>query len=157
MNSPTLSTPCYPRKHLHPLALKWHSCSAGGLPRRLSGKESTCQAGDTGSASGSGRSPGGGNGNPLPYSCLENPMNRGTWWATVHRVTNNWTRLNGLSMHAHNSVPRRMAWLAKCKLNLSHNLPPWLGALGHKNTVNAATLSTEFVTLDPRTFYLLQL
>jgi len=47
MNSPTLSTPCYPRKHLHPLALKWHSCSAGGLPRRLSGKESTCQAGDT--------------------------------------------------------------------------------------------------------------
>ena len=35
----------------------------------------------------SGRSPGGGNGNPLQYSCLENPMNRGAWWAMVHRVT----------------------------------------------------------------------
>ena len=38
---------------------------------------------DSGSIPGSGRSPGGGNGNPLQYSCLENPMNRGTWWATV--------------------------------------------------------------------------
>ena len=41
---------------------------------------------DAGSISGLGRSPGGGNGNPLQYSCLENPMDRGTWWATVHRV-----------------------------------------------------------------------
>ena len=43
--------------------------------------------GDVGSILGSGRSPGGGNGNPLQYSCLENLMGRGTWWATVHRVT----------------------------------------------------------------------
>ena len=58
-------------------------------PRRLSGKESACNAGDTGdvgSIPGSGRSPGEGNGNPLQYSCLENPMNRGAWWATVHAV-----------------------------------------------------------------------
>ena len=41
---------------------------------------------DTGSVSGSGRSPGEGNGNPLQCSCLENPMERGTWWATDHRV-----------------------------------------------------------------------
>ena len=41
---------------------------------------------DTGSIPGSGRSPGGGHGNPLQYSCLENPMDRGTLWATVHRV-----------------------------------------------------------------------
>ena len=40
-----------------------------------------------GSVPGLGRSPGEGHGNPLPYSCLENPMDRGTWWATVHRVT----------------------------------------------------------------------
>ena len=45
--------------------------------RWLSGKESTCNAGDAGSIPGSGRSPGGGNGNPLQYSCLENPMDRG--------------------------------------------------------------------------------
>ena len=43
--------------------------------------------GDTGSVPGSGRSPGGGHGNPLQYSCLENPMDRGAWGVTVHRVT----------------------------------------------------------------------
>ena len=42
---------------------------------------------DAGSIPGSGRSPGGGHGNPLQYSCLENPMDRGAWWATVHGVT----------------------------------------------------------------------
>ena len=41
---------------------------------------------DLGSMPGSGRSPGGGRGNPLQYSCLENPMDRGAWWATVHGV-----------------------------------------------------------------------
>ena len=40
---------------------------------------------------GSGRSPGGEHGNPLQYFCLENPMDRGVWWAIVHRVTNSWT------------------------------------------------------------------
>ena len=44
-------------------------------------------AGDTGLISGSGRSPGGGNGNPLQYSCLGNSMDRGAWWATVHGAT----------------------------------------------------------------------
>ena len=57
-----------------------------GLPRRLSGKESACQAGNAGSIPGSERSLGEGNGNPLQYSCLENPMDRGAWQATVHRV-----------------------------------------------------------------------
>ena len=47
------------------------------------GKESSCNAGDQGSIPGSGRSPGEGNGNPLQYSCLENPMDRGAWQATV--------------------------------------------------------------------------
>ena len=42
---------------------------------------------DVGSIPGSGRSPGGGNGNPVQYSCLENPMDRGTWWVTGHSVT----------------------------------------------------------------------
>ena len=60
-----------------------------GLPLWLRGKESACsarEAGDAGSISGSGRSPGGGHGNPLQYSCLENPMERGVWLATVHGV-----------------------------------------------------------------------
>ena len=53
--------------------------------------------GDAGSIPGSGRSPDGGNGSPLQYSYLENPMDRGAWWATVHGITNSQT---GLSMHA---------------------------------------------------------
>ena len=46
---------------------------------------------DEGLISGSGRFPGGGQGNPLPYSCLENPMDRGAWWPTIHRVAKSWT------------------------------------------------------------------
>ena len=57
-----------------------------GLPRWLSGKESSYNAGDTGSIPRLGRSPGEGNGNPLQYSCLENPIDRGAWWATVFGV-----------------------------------------------------------------------
>ena len=56
---------------------------------------------DVGSIPGSGRSLGGGHGNPLSYSCLENPMDRGAWRATVHGVTKNRTRLKQLSEHAH--------------------------------------------------------
>ena len=52
---------------------------------------------DMGSVPGSGRSPGGGHGRPLPYSCLENPMDRGAWQATVHGVAQSRTRLKGLS------------------------------------------------------------
>jgi len=49
-------------------------------------KESTCNAGNVGSVPGSGRSSGKGNGNILQYSCLENPLDRGAWWAAVHGV-----------------------------------------------------------------------
>ena len=57
-------------------------------------------AGDVGSIPGSGRSPGEGNGNPLQYSCLENPMDGGAWWAAVHGVAKSQTRLsNFTSLH----------------------------------------------------------
>ena len=49
-------------------------------------KDLPASAGDVGSVSGLGRSPGGGNGNPFQYSCQENPMHRGAWWATVHGI-----------------------------------------------------------------------
>ena len=58
-----------------------------GFPGSSDSKESACSAGNLGSIPGLGRCPGEGNGNPLQYSCLENPMDRGPWWATVHRVT----------------------------------------------------------------------
>ena len=65
-----------------------------GFPGGSVGKESAYNAGEADSIPGSQRSPGKGNGNPLQYSCLENPMDRGTWWATVHEVTNSWTWLS---------------------------------------------------------------
>ena len=59
-----------------------------GFPHSSVGKESACNAGDPALTPGSGRRvPGEGNGNPLQYSCLENPMDRGAWQATVHGVT----------------------------------------------------------------------
>ncbi len=65
-----------------------------GFPCSSVGKESACNAGDPGSIPGLGRSPGEGNGNPLQYSCLENPMDGGAWWATVHGVAKSRTRLS---------------------------------------------------------------
>ena len=62
-------------------AFNFRLCTCGSA-----GKESTCNAGVLGSIPGLGRSSGEGNGNPLEYSCLENPMDRGGWWATVHGV-----------------------------------------------------------------------
>ena len=63
----------------------------GGFPGGSDDIESTCSAGDLGLIPGLGRSPGEGNDNPLWYSCLENPMDRGAWWATDHGVTKSWT------------------------------------------------------------------
>ena len=62
-----------------------------GFPGNSIGKESACYAGDPGLLLRSGRSPGGGNANPLQYSCLGTLMNRGAWWATVHEVAKSWT------------------------------------------------------------------
>ena len=70
------------------------------------GKESACSAGDAGnmgSILGSERSPGGGHGNTLQYSCLDNPMDKGAWQATVHGVAKSGTRLKQLST-CHNPV-----------------------------------------------------
>ena len=65
-----------------------------GFPCGSAGKESACNVGDLGSIPGLGRSPGEGTGNPVQCSCLENPMDRGAWQATVLRVTKSWTRLS---------------------------------------------------------------
>ena len=73
-----------------------YSCGANG-------KDPLANAGDIrdmGLIPGSGRSPGGGHGNPLQFSCLENPMDRGAWWTTLHRVTQIQTWLKQLSKHS---------------------------------------------------------
>ena len=75
----------------------WFDANLHGLPWCLSSKESAFNAGDTedvGLIPGSGRSPRGGNGNPLLYSCLENPRDRGTWQAIIHRISKSQEQLN---------------------------------------------------------------
>ena len=72
-----------------------------GSPGASAGKESTFNEGDLGLIPGLGRSPGEGNGYPVQYSCLENPMDRGAWKAPVHRAMKIQTQLKQLSTHAH--------------------------------------------------------
>ena len=74
-----------------------------GFPCSSVSKESAWHSGNPGSIPGSGRSPGEGSGNPLQYSCLENPMDIEAWWATVHGVTK--SRTSSLSL-----IPRFAAW-----------------------------------------------
>jgi len=95
------------------------SSSIKGLPTWHSGNEPSCPAGDTGdvgSVPGSWRCPGGGHGSPLQYSCLENSMDRGAWWATVHGVTKSQTRMSMYtSYHRNNNtlkfLMRTCRWL----------------------------------------------
>ena len=63
-----------------------------GFPGGSDSEESACNVEDPDLIPGAGRSPGEGNGYPLQYSCLENPMDKEAWWATVHRVARSWTR-----------------------------------------------------------------
>ena len=81
-----------------------------GFPGDSDSKQSACSVGDPGSIPGSGRPPGGEHGNPLQDSCLENPMYRGVWRATVYGVRKSWTRLKRLSMFAHRQ---------QCSLNIT--------------------------------------
>ena len=79
--------------------------SIAGFSGGLDAKESACSAGGPSSIPGSGRSPGGGgHGNPLQCSCLENSTERGAWQSVVHRVAQSQIQLKGLSMHAHGFI-----------------------------------------------------
>ena len=83
-----------------PRATNWPwSSYTSDFPGGSAGKESACNAGDPGWIPGLGRSPGGGHGNPLQYSHLENPKDRGAWRVMVARATKSQTRLKRLSMH----------------------------------------------------------
>ena len=86
-----------------------------GFPGGSDGKESTCNVGNLGLTPVLGRSPGGGNGNPLQYFCLENPTNRGARWATVHRVAKSRIQLN-------NWAPTHLFFVISSNLLPSHRL-----------------------------------
>ena len=80
---------------------------------------------DVGSIPGSGRSPGGGHGNPLQNSCLGNPMDRGAWQAMVHRISKSWTRLKWRSMHTHtHTFQRRSSWSWNSAVELGERPEP---------------------------------
>ena len=96
-----------------------------GLCRWQGGKESICNVGDRagamGSTPGSGRSPGGGHGNLLQYSCLENPMDRGAWWGAVHGVTKSMARLSDFTVTFHfHALEKEMA---TCSSILAWRIP----------------------------------
>ena len=88
--------------------------SYGGFPGGSEDKASACNAGDPGSILGLGRSFGEGNGNPLQYSWLENPMDRAAWWATVHRVAKSWTRLSDFTHSPHMNPILRLSNCIVC-------------------------------------------
>ena len=76
---------------------------------------------DVGSIPGSGRSPEGGHSNPFQYSCLENPIDRGPWWATGHMVTKSQTRLKQVSMHGYWKLEfKHSFWGNKIQLTIFH-------------------------------------
>ena len=104
-----------------------------GFPGGSDGKEPDCSSGDPGLIPGLGRSPGEGNGNPLQFSCLENPMGRGAWQARVHGGKKSWTWLSHLTLYlVRNS-------LEKCRFDIWKELGIlvtkcaicWVGQKGH--------------------------
>ena len=105
-----------------------HPCVKRGFPGGSYSKESACNAGDQGSSPGSGRLPGEGNGNSLQNSCLDNPMERGAWWATVHGVSKSWTWLSPWS-HRESDIAE---WLMKRWLNYLTRLNGTSGIISMK-------------------------
>ena len=94
------------------MSLKFNiiSCVQVSFPGGSEVKASACNAGDLGSIPGLGRSLGEGNGNPLQYSCLENPMDRGAWWATIHGVAKSRTQLSDFTFAFHfHALEKEMA------------------------------------------------
>ena len=91
------------------------------------GKKHVCNAEDVGLIPGSERSPRGGHGNPLQDSCLENPMDRGEWQATVHRVAKNQTQLKCLSTQQHSKTTEMLQQKGK-----TNKIRPWKKRTKHQ-------------------------
>ena len=81
-----------------PITLCKNELTKSDFPGGSDSKASAYNVGDLGSIPGSRRSPVEGNGNPLLYSCLENPIDRGAWWSTIHGVTKSWTQLSKVAL-----------------------------------------------------------
>ena len=125
-------------------------------------KASARNAGDPGSILGSGRTHGEGNGNPLQYPCLENPMERGAWWATVHGVAESRTRLSDFTFFHFQSryYDNILIWLIKTKpyQNICRIIPTkWWSSLICMHILWNAQVTKENVWLPERKFKVLNL
>ena len=97
----------------------------------------------SGSIPGSGRSPGGGHDNPLQFSCLENPMDRGAWWATVHGVTKSPTWLKRLSTARSSNCSAKRPWVSSCDSERTGpQLWRWQGQQGSPRALTTRTLGS---------------
>ena len=95
-----------------------------GLPGGSDGRESACHAGDLNSIPGLGRSPRRGHGNPLQYSCLKSPMDRGAWQPTVHGAVKNQAQLKRLSTHKLFPIKYfQTVFFFSCGLTVARDLP----------------------------------
>ena len=112
---------------------------SSGFPGGSEVKASVCNSGDLGLIPGSGRYPGEGNGNPLQYSCLENPMDGGDWWATVHGVTKSQTRLSDFTFTSFLFFPWYLLWPSYSVI--THVRPCAL------NTISLLSVSTTQILL----------
>ena len=103
-----------------------HLTCLQGFPGSSDGKASAYNAEDLGSIPMSGRSPGEGNGNPLQYSCLENPVDRGAWWAAAHRVTKSRARLSDFtSLHLLTRLLRSLCAGQEATVRTRHGTTDW--------------------------------
>ena len=127
-----------------------------GFPGGSEVKVSAWNAGDLGSIPGSGRSPGEGNGNPLQYSCLENPMEGGAWWTTVHGVAKSRTRLSDFThsliifhiffCYGLSQILNIVPWLSvrPCCLSILY-IPVWICLIPNSHSVSAFVANHQFI------------
>ena len=119
-----------------------------GFPGGSEVKASACNAGDLGSIPGSGRSSGEGNGNPLQYSCLENPIDGGAWWAPVHGVTKSRTRLNDFTSKV------QVSWMWQLGSLNVERVPPFGNQMSY--TIGCSPLVLLGQCATPGTGFLLE-
>ena len=118
------------------------------FPDGSEGKESARKAGDPGSIPGLGRSPGEGNGNPFQYSCLENSMDRGDWWATVHGIIKSQTWLTHSHTQCNRREPFKALWnlfVLTCHLIKVLKKPPLFEILLCQGTRSSVSIMTAYI------------
>ena len=123
----------------------------------LSNKESSCNAGDAGSIPGWERSPGEGNGSPLQYSCLGNPMDRGAWWVTLYRVTKSWTWLSDWTTTPY--LTSTIVNILPILFHLSSHFPPFFleqQTLHYFTTKYVPLTTKEFLTYNQNVYHICQ-